>query len=208
MNGYCMRLKKCEEYEQRVQALEFVTDYLTILCYEHQADKEDPHDHYHLVIATAVELKAFRKRMVKVFDKGKGNGHMSIKPWDGRDEAFSYLFHEGSEKQILNKGHPSARIQQFRELNVKVQALVKESKKKASYLLEDEVMNDSSLNKDSSAIDIGIAIVRTALLGNKYHPNDFLLRLMVDRVRFRLCEGDVDSQDAVISSIVLRALKF
>lgn len=202
-----MRLKKCEEYEQRVQALEFVTDYLTILCYQHEADKELPHEHYHLVIATAVEAKAFRKRMVKVFDKGKGNGHMSIKPWDGRDEAYSYLFHEGTEKQILNKGHPPARIQQFREMNIKVQALMADAKKKASWLLEDEVLNDSALNKDSDSFEIGRTIVRTALLKNKYHPNDFQLRLMVDRIRFRLQDGDVDRQDAIIENIVFRALK-
>jgi len=199
-----MRLDDRDGYHERLQALKLSTDYMSILGVKHTgSSKENPH--YHLVIQTQVKDKAFRARMVKVFDKGKGNGHMSIKPWDGADEAYSYMFHEGAKKADIIHNITDERISHFMKLNSQVQGLVSEAKKKATFLLETEVLQ--FLNKESDEFDIGKQIVTLALRTGKYLPSDFQLRSMVDKVQFRLKDGDLVGETQVVEHIVRRALK-
>jgi len=199
-----MRLDDRDGYHERLVALKLSGDYTSILGVKHTgSNKENPH--YHLVIQTQVKDKAFRARMVKIFDKGKGNGHMSIKPWDGADEAYSYMFHEGAKKADINHNITDERIAHFMTLNTQVQGLVSEAKKKASFQLEAEVL--LLLDKDSDEFEIARKIVITALRTGKYLPSDYQLRGMVDKVQFRLQDGDIDRESRIVDHIVRRALK-
>ena len=87
-------------YAEKMLMLKSVTDYEAIVAIKHKgASGENPH--YHMVVRTHVKDQAFRVRMRKVFDQGKGNGHMSIKPWDGNIDAISYLFHENEDEPLV-----------------------------------------------------------------------------------------------------------
>jgi len=198
-----MRLDDRDGYHERLQALKMSEDYTSILGVKHTgSSKENPH--YHLVIQTQVKDKAFRARMVKVFDKGKGNGHMSIVPWNGADEAYSYMFHEGAKTPDIKHNITDERISHFMTMNSQVQVLVKEAKKKATFLLESEVLQ--FLNKDSDEFEIAKQLVTLALRTGKYLPSDYQLRQMVDKVQFRLQEGDIARESQIIDHIVRRAL--
>jgi hypothetical protein len=203
MSGYCVRLDQRESYDERILALCFCEDYEVILGFKHKGDTKE-NEHYHLVIKTQVKMKAFRARFVKIFDKGKGNGHMSIKPWDGADEAFSYMFHEGG-KPVVNKNVTAANLEKYEKMNVEIQKIVKEAKGKASYLLEDEAVK--ALTKDADPITICNTILGLALRTGRYLPGDFLLKTMVDKVYFRLQGGDLFSENQVIESITRRVLR-
>ena len=64
-------------YAEKMLMLKSVTDYEAIVAIKHKgASGENPH--YHMVVRTHIKDQAFRVRMRKVFDQGKGNGHMSI----------------------------------------------------------------------------------------------------------------------------------
>jgi len=205
MSGYCVRIDDRELYIEKIKSLELSTDYTKILGARHEGVKTE-NAHYHIVIATQCKDKAFRARMVKIFDKGKGNGHMSIKPWDGNEDACSYLWHEEIDAKIcINKGFSETDINRFKERNIQVQKLVKEAKGKASALLEEEVIK--YLQKHDDPLTIASAIVRLALRTGKYLPNDFMLKNMTDKVMFRLQNGDIKSEEHVIEHIARRALK-
>lgn len=63
---------------------------------------------------------------------------MSIKPWDGSDDACSYMFHEPDAEVVIKKGVSDAQLDQFIARNKHVQAEVKEAKEKASWTIEEE----------------------------------------------------------------------
>jgi len=98
--GFLVRIDALETYREKILMLTAVEDYLSILGVQHQGvTKENPH--FHLVVESTLDLQAFRKRMKKIFNLSKGNGNMSIKPWDGNEDAYSYLFHEDPNSSIL-----------------------------------------------------------------------------------------------------------
>lgn len=132
-----MRIDALEGYLPKIKSLEYSDDYSFIFGMKHTGSTGE-NAHYHLVIATKVNAQAFRVRMKKIFDQGKGNGHMSIKPWDGSDDACSYMFHEPQAVVVIKKGVSDAQLVQFHDRNQHVQAEVKEAKEKASWTIEEE----------------------------------------------------------------------
>lgn len=212
MSGFCVRIDRYDGYEERIATLALSGDYSRILSMEHEGSAKE-NKHWHLVITTQVEMQAFRKRMKKIFDKGKGNGHMSIVPWDGSEKSLSYLFHEDSPTNVsapnVNKGYSQDDVSRFRSQNIVVQDLVKKAKGKASYLLEDEVVKILQA-KGGGFNDREVAkhILRCALDTGKYLPSDFMLKSMVDKIQYKLANGDLAAQEFVIENILSRIFKF
>jgi len=201
-HGFCVRIDARDGYLDKINALKMCADYLSIVGVLHKgATNENPH--YHLVVRTVVKDQAFRVRMKKIFDQGKGNGHMSIKPWDGCNDAISYFFHEDRDAILVIQHNVSDQtIAEARERNDQVQRDVEKAKQRASWRLEDEVYEQ--LQKEGvprralyQGIDVQIAkkLILTALRLGRYVPNDFLLRAMVRRIRFRLLDGDDDQEE-------------
>lgn len=132
--GYKVRLARLEGYDDLVKSLAEVPDYEKILGVSHNGDSKDPNPHIHLVIFTPVQEKAFAKRMNKIFDKGKGNGHMSrpvITDFAGC-EPLSYMFHEDNDNAniIINKGFADTDIIHYMSMNNKVKDVMKKKKEK------------------------------------------------------------------------------
>lgn len=121
---YFVRLANCEGYEALVPKLEEISEKL--LMVEHNGEREDPNSHYHFAITLKKPMKidAYRKAMRKIFDQGKGNGHMSIKIWDGTSTPLSYMFHERQrETPIVSMyGYTMDDIERYIEENAIVQA--------------------------------------------------------------------------------------
>lgn len=207
MSGYCVRITEYPNYGDRITALTMTTDYESILSFHHKgATGENPH--YHLVIRTQCKLKAFRARFVKIFDLGKGNEHMSIKPWDGDNEAYSYMFHESPDgKPYLQYKVSDEQVEEYRQMNKKIQQLVVQAKGKASYHLEQIVLDLLEKGHHYSDFTIGCMVIREAMVRDKYHPNDFQLRSIIDRIQFKRHELDSNEQTGAIENIVRRALR-
>lgn len=203
--GYCVRVDARDGYGEKMRMLQTVADYQAIVAVKHKgATGENPH--YHVVVQTYVKEQAFRVRLRKVFDQGKGNGHMSIKAWDGNIDAISYLFHEDDNAELVVRHNVSQElIDKARQRNAEVQTKMREAKERASWRLEDEVLEDMrALESVPDEDTIAKAIILKALRGNKYMPNDFLIRAMTAKIQFRLLDHDIDKEEAFADSVVQR----
>lgn len=202
-HGYCVRVDALDGYGEKLQSLTLCQDYKSIVAVRHVGTtKENPH--YHLVIRTIVASQAFRVRMRKIFDQGKGNGHMSIKPWDGNNDAISYLFHEDENAILLLQHNVSDdTINQCRQRNRSVQQMVQASKDKASWKLEDisyqyfstEWKPSPHGSQRPSDTTIGQHLILTALRSGKYVPQPWHIKSMTQRIQFKLLNGYEEAEE-------------
>jgi len=193
--GYCVRVDALDGYREKLPMLQTCLDYKSIVAVKHNGSKgENPH--FHFVVQTSVASQAFRVRMRKIFDAGKGNGHMSIKPWDGNNDALSYLFHEDPESDLLIQYNVSDEtIALCKQRNRQVTALVNASKAKASWLLEEVVFDEIKNIPYMSEADIGQRLILSALRHGKYVPQPWLIKAMTSRIQFRKLEGHEEKEE-------------
>ena len=188
-------------------------DYQAVIVVKHKGSKGD-NPHYHAVVKTQVKDQAFRVRLRKVFDQGKGNAHMSIKPWDGNIDAISYLFHELSDEQKSNevivyvKDVSDETIGKARDRNREVRQKVDKAKQKASWTIEEELLEHYRLTGvKPGEHTIATDIVLHALRRDKYVPNDFLLKAMASKIRFKLMDGNLKREEDFAKELVIRAYR-
>lgn len=196
--GYCVRIDALEGYVAKISALPSNKDYKSMVAVRHQGStKENPH--YHLVIQTHVAGQAFRVRMRKIFDQGKGNEHMSIKPWDGNIDAIAYLFHEDEKAKLLVQHNVSDEtVAKARARNKQVSEMVIASKAKAAWHLEpvvlEEIKAEPAPRYGWTDTDIGARLILTALRSGKYVPQPWHIRAMTQRIQFNLLNGQMESE--------------
>lgn len=194
--GYCVRVDALDGYGDKLPMLQTCLDYKSIVAVKHNGSKgENPH--FHLVVQTQIQSQAFRVRMRKIFDQGKGNGHMSIKVWDGNNDAISYMFHEDENAVLLVQHNVSDEtIAACRERNRQVVALVNASKQKASWHLEELVFDEIKEIKFVSEQEIGQRLILAALRHGKYVPQVWLIKAMTQRIQFRKLNGSEEDEEA------------
>jgi len=205
--GYCVRVDAMEGYSDKIPSLKLYDDFMSIIGVKHKgATKENPH--YHFVIQTNVKDQAFRVRLRKVFDQGKGNAHMSIKAWDGKQEAISYLFHEDEDAVIVLRHNISDEtVAQAKLLNRQVQQMVTDNKLKASWraeeivyeqIVKERAKRDAAGDREVflSDTEIGQRLLLTCLRTGKYTPQPWLVRAMTQRIQFKLLNGNDEDEEA------------
>lgn len=208
--GYCVRVDALEGYGEKIKMLNNIADYRSIAAIKHVGDAKD-NPHYHLVIRTEVKGQAFRVRMRKIFDQSKGNGHMSIKPWDGSADAVSYLFHEDPNGSLfLSYNLTDEYVAACRARNASVKEQIEASKERVSWKLEDEVYNYyvQKLVKSPDERDVAVQVMLTAWRNNKYAPNDYLLKAIVSKILYRLCEGSVEDEERLAYNLVNKIYRY
>jgi len=191
-----------------MRLLALVADYRAIVAVKHRGASGE-NEHYHMVIKTDVKDQAFRVRMKKVFDKGKGNAHMSIKNWDGNIDAISYLFHEDEDAQLVVQHNVTDEtILKARERNREVQTKMEAAKKRASWTIEAELLEHYMTTKQSPDLhEIARDIVLHALRMDKYVPNDYLLKAMASKIQFKLLNGDLNREQLFAAEYVARVYR-
>jgi len=204
--GFCVRLDARDGYLTKLNA--FALQYDSFVVAGHKGNKgENPH--YHAVVRTSIKDQAFRKRMKAAFPEGKGNAHMSIKPWDGKIEAVSYLFHEDPTCQLLCRhGVSDEYIEEARKINQKVRVLVQEAKEKASWKLEDEVFDSLDKNRGYNDITIATQLYLVAFRSGKYPPQPHHARMMTQKIQFRLCNGNERDEEALARSLAENIFRY
>lgn len=206
--GYCVRIQAMDGYAERMKALTLTSDYLAMVAVRHRGSSGE-NEHYHMVVKTQIKDQAFRVRMRKVFDKGKGNGHMSIKPWDGNIDALSYLFHEDEEARLLVQHNVTDEtIDKARSRNREVQEKMEKAKSRASWTIEQELLEEYIKTKRLPGLhEIAKDIVLHALRKDKYVPNDFLLKAMSSKIQFKLLNGDQNDEEKFAREYVARVYR-
>ena len=89
----CIRIDERDGYPELIEKVFKGEDYASAMVVKHLG-KEGRNPHYHAVCEAYYTKETMRYRLNKVFDKGSGNGHMSLKEWDGDKKAIQYLLHE------------------------------------------------------------------------------------------------------------------
>lgn len=202
--GFFVRVDALQNYQEKIVMLQASDDYQVVFAVKHQG-KTNENTHFHIIVVTKVKPQAFRVRMKKVFDQGKGNGHMSIKPYDGSEDAYAYCFHEDIAELVVRKGVTDELIERAKQRNESVQREIKEAKKKASWTLEEDTIEYfKDYKRVPSEREVAERLVRIAFDRNKYVPNPYLARQIIANVRFKLCDGDMSKEDQVVRSIVDR----
>lgn len=200
--GYCIRVDALDGYSQKLLMLTTCLDYKSIIAMKHTGHTGE-NQHYHAVIQTDIQPQAFRVRMRKIFDLGKGNGHMSIKPWDGNIDAVSYLFHEDPDAVVLVQHNISDEtIAKAKARNRAVADMVNASKAKASWKLEEALWDTIKDHADTGepgwrVLDettIGQRLILLALRSGKYVPQAWHIKAMTQRLQYRLLEGSEEAE--------------
>lgn len=183
-------------------------DYQAIIAVKHFGSKGE-NEHYHIVVKTTVKDQAFRVRMKKVFDKGKGSEHMSIKPWDGNIDALSYLFHEDENAEIILRHNvANETILKAKERNREVQTKIEKAKSRASWTIEEELLKYYITAKIKPDVyTIAKDIVLHALRQDKYVPNDFQLKAMASKISFKLLDGDLNKEENFAIDYVIKVYR-
>lgn len=81
--------------------------------------------HYHFALECDYKQQALRVQLKKLFNLGKGNGHMSLKVWDGKKNAIAYMFHEEGYEIVINNGYSDKYLKECQEINERIQEDVK-----------------------------------------------------------------------------------
>lgn len=196
--GYAIRIQAYEGYLDKLKAM--AQAYNWICAISHKGDKKEPNPHYHIVIKSTLEDGTIRKRLKVLFDKGKGNEHMSLKKWDGNLKAISYLFHEDPDGELLiSRGLTEEYILQARNLNKMTLVEVAKAKGKASWTLEEDVIKE--LEREGKTFqhitnwDIARRMYLIALRNGKYPPTKWTCIGMTQRVMFHFAEGKPDLEN-------------
>lgn len=127
-NKFCVRINLYDGYESKIK--EFYSDresYPKVFIGFH-IGKSGENPHYHIVhtVDKSVTTSAMRKRFKTVFTLGKGNGHISLKEWDGKIDAIAYIYHEDMQLvPTLTHGFTDEEIVQAKAINSEHQATIK-----------------------------------------------------------------------------------
>jgi len=107
-------------------------------CIKH-VGKTERNPHFHLAVKSRLRKETLRARLNLIFNKGSGNGHMSIKEWDGQDKYIQYCLKESSSDEYMNKtivvnsngGHfvmyPPSKLSELRERSADIVNEIKEN---------------------------------------------------------------------------------
>lgn len=123
---YALRLQALDGYQAKFTKV-FGDRFEVALCVPHKGKKGD-NPHYHFILRCDYKntTQALRKYLNSHFDQGKGNKHLSLKPWDGSAKACAYLFHEGTEA-LMEKGVLPEEIETFKAMNHRVKEMMVKS---------------------------------------------------------------------------------
>ena len=98
----CIRIDEKDGYAEVIQDVFKGDEFEAAIVVKHYG-KDGRNPHYHAVCEAYYSKEVMRYRLNKRFDKGSGNGHMSIKEWDGNKKAIQYCLHECKEACDIEK---------------------------------------------------------------------------------------------------------
>lgn len=192
-NNFFIRINEQPGYQDRLTELSTMSRFPIFLAIKHQGlKKENPH--FHIILQTLQKLGTFRTYLKTKFTEGKGNGHMSIKSWDGNERAIQYLYHEEDCVVLHSKGFTEGFLD---EQKIKAQKFTEEKKTYTDSLYEYvmwDILNNGEL---SDIIDehqkwshqrIAYKIWDTCKSQKKTYPNKFLLERMIQKVQAELSQ--------------------
>lgn len=192
-NNYFIRINECPGYAVLINGLSDLPRFPLFLAIKHDgSSKENPH--FHLVLSTMQKSATLRTYLKTIFKEGKGNGHMSLKTWDGNERAIQYLYHEADCRVLCCKGFSTEFLKEQEE---KAKLFSSEKKKYTSNLhdcimeaiyQDDEKLKDLVQEYRWCHRRICMLIWDVCKSQDKSYPNKFLLESMIRKVQATLSQ--------------------
>lgn len=186
LRHFAIRIRKYEGYEDKISKMLTEEGFaVRALCVEHKGSRADSVEHFHIAIETTEDLKipTLRARMRLLFTSGKGNSHMSLKPWDGNSDYLAYMFHEADARIVCDKGYSDVDILQFRKRNDEVKAEFQEKIDGGPMGIILQQLKTGELN--SREEEIAMRYCKLRLDEGKYLPDPYQLRRVVNTILAR-----------------------
>lgn len=117
---FALRLDDRTGYREMMYEF-FKTDRFKKVVIVKHTGKTGENLHYHGIIECDYKQQALRVQLKKVFNLGRGNGHMSLKLWDGSKNAVAYMFHEEGHEIVTHFGFSDKYVKECYEINEKIQ---------------------------------------------------------------------------------------
>lgn len=194
-----------EHIPAKVKVIEGWLNCAAILAVTHDGESgENPHFHAVIRLTSELQKQSFDARLKLLFCWKKGTDY-STKPWDGKDGACSYLFHEATATVVSSKGFTPDDIQRFKELHAKVAEVVAINKERGTKKSVLRIMN--TVGNDCHRVDIADAILDEIREGGMYHPGDFGFPRLVEEI-FVKTRSNATWRDAKDSYIMKMRTKF
>lgn len=137
--GVAIRIDEKEGYEKLItEAFTPGEEIEGAFCIKHMG-KTGRNPHFHLAVWSKVSKATLRARLNQIFNKGSGNGHMSLKEWDGKEKYIQYCLKECSSDDHMwntiklnsNGGHfvmyPPVKLVELRERSAEIVNDIKEN---------------------------------------------------------------------------------
>lgn len=185
---YAVRLDDREGYADTVSDLfQDSIRFPRVLVVKHKG-KSGENIHYHMAVVSDRKQQAFRKELKKLFTKGKGNGHMSLKDWDGKKEYLTYMFHEEDAEVIYQRNFTEEELKTLREVGQDVKLAVKEN----SPTKICEIMAHRFRGSQPTAWDLKRAILDHCRAKGDWFPNRFQMDRWTMSIQCLLAEDQND----------------
>lgn len=185
---YVLRLQALDGYQAKFQTV-FGDRFSRIIAAHHTGKKRD-NPHYHFCFTTDYRKDALRKYLKKHFDLATGNKHLSLKEWDGNPKACSYLFHEGCDTPIFNRGFSEQDIKDFKDMNDLIQSnMIKPN------MIVDKCVEHFKHGNEHKMINLpDKKDIFTYMMGVYKHngewlPNKFQAERVINKIRSELCDN-------------------
>lgn len=200
---YAVRLDDREGYVDVIPALfEDAVRFPRVLVVRHEG-KSGENIHYHMAVVSDRKNQAFRKELKRLFTKGKGNGHMSLKVWDGKKDYLTYMFHEENAEVVFNRRFEDEELKELRKVGQDIKLSVKEN----SPTKICEIVAHAFRGSQPSAWELTRAVLDHCREKGEWFPNKFQMERWVMSIQCMLAEEESDwksLREGWISSYYIR----
>lgn len=219
----CIRIDEKDGYPELIKTVFEGEDFDTAIVVRHLGkDKRNPH--YHACVEAFYSKETMRYRLNKVFNKGSGNGHMSIKEWDGNSRAVQYILHECREPAdveanvIVNigsrwKDYPRfvafewSELERLRQLSIEIADEIKDNSPGKICGIIAKHMIDNELNKYDTRMIWNLIckwLMKNGkwMISNKFQAERWVLQVKVEIAKIEDAKrGSTQSQDELIDQM-------
>jgi len=195
---YVLRLQALDGYSNKFDEV-FGDRFSRVLCVHHTG-RNGNNPHYHFCFTADYKKDALRKYLKGHFNLAKGNRHLSLKDWDGRKEACSYLFHEGTEA-LISRGFTEEEITEFKEMDTLIQ-----SKMVKPQQVVDKAVEILSPARDPDKRAIFGVLFKIYVDNGEWLPNKFQWERVVNKVRLELARKKGHASLAILQATMFNEI--
>ena len=183
---YAIRVTHNQLYEDHLPQTFPEEEFSEVLGVYHTG-KSRTNPHMHIIIKTNILLQTLRKKLKAAWTLGQGNGHMSIKKFDGARKGYSYMFHEHERsgfRVVMNRGFTGGELEEFiSHHQVTIKSIKDNSPNQILERIAEKLLREKPNKHQYDYDDLGPLIWNDLRERGQWMPNKF----QMERWLMKLC---------------------